>query len=172
MAKMLFDFTVTGHSWNMGPATTSPSNNPAPSIGPCIYIIHNGNTNHTYVGYADNAVDRWKTRTEVFHCMGITLTYASNVLCALCHPKIVQSNGSYHWVKGALQGLHRPEHILIRAVVRGVLGATTNTNTSMANTVYHAPGHTFNRIEVQLPTSGTWGSLLSSRYYDFSAGPL
>lgn len=169
---MLFDFTLGGHSWNMGSACGNPSTNPAPSIGPCIYIIHNGNTNHTYVGYAVDASDRWKTRTEVFHCFGLTQAYANNVLCALCHPKIVQTNGSYHWTTGDLHGMWRPEHILIRMVVRGALGATTNTNTALSTTSYNFPGHTFNRVEVHLPVYPKWGKLESHKYWDHTMGSI
>jgi hypothetical protein len=130
------------------------STNPAPSSQPCIYLIHNFNSNQTYVGYANDAKHRWVTRTEVFHCLGIEAAYAQNVLCALCIP---------HKSAGAalqLEGTNGCEHLLARAVAGGVLGKTTSTNTKLG----FVPCQTFDvdEIRIYLPKL-KWGHLDSQR---------
>jgi hypothetical protein len=127
MATVEFNFNLW---WTMGKAcgtSTKASYNPAPNKGPGIYIIHNSNVeNTTYVGYADNCYHRWNGRTEVFHTLGIPKAYAKNVLCAFCLPSVDQ--GKSMW----LEGMNNCEHLLIRAVVNGLLGVTTNTNSQLA----------------------------------------
>lgn len=144
------------NSWNMGPACGSvivASVNPAPTTTACIYIIHNTTANSTYVGYADDALDRWKTRTETFHVMGIPQTYAQNILCAQCLPT---SNGASMFLKGQ----NACEHLLIRAVVNGLLGVTTSTNSQLRTTPFINAVAT--QVRVYLP-SDPWGNLLGRR---------
>jgi hypothetical protein len=124
--------------------------NPAPVTHACIYIIHNNNSNETYVGYADDANDRWSTRTEAFHCMGIEVTYGAQIFCAYCYPTV--KPGSM-----LLKGTNNVEHHLIRAVVTGLLGVTTNTNTQMG-ALACSVDHQVNEIRVYLPTD-PWGHL-------------
>lgn len=155
MPTVEFEFK-TKNAWTMGPAcgdAKTPSINPAPATTSGIYIIHNDNENTTYVGYADNAVDRWQTRTEVFHCFGIPASYGSNILCAWCVPTM--KTGSIF-----LKGLHAAEHLLIRAVCKGLLGPTTNTNTQLSNIWFTNSSVT--KIRVYLPKD-PWGTLLGAR---------
>ena len=146
MAKTVhFDFTEKHNSyWNMKPACgtdATASVNPAPVTNPCIYIIHNENTNQTYVGYADNANHRWNTRTETFHCLGIDRAYAKKVHCAYCYPREGDKAGNNLTKIGAgfLEGKQRAEHLLMRAVANGLLGVTTCTNTRDAKTLFTGP---------------------------------
>lgn len=152
MATLEFDFKAQ-NAWTMGPACRGigiGSTNPAPVTTGCIYIIHNTTENTTYVGYADSAYDRWKARTEVFHIMGIPQAYGQNILCAYCYP--VHSGTT----PVLLQGQNACEHLLIRAVVKGLLGVTTNTNSQLANTPFINSNVT--QVRVYLP-SDPWGSL-------------
>ncbi|NWA25800.1 hypothetical protein HX870_06880 [Pseudomonas gingeri] len=147
----------TYHSWDMGLACgddATPSVNPAPATTACIYIIHNTGENSTYVGYADNAFDRWKTRAEVFHIMGIPKAYAKNILCAYCLPTVDSGKSMF------LAGQNNCEHLLIRAVVNGLLGVTTSTNTQLGKTPFINPIATM--VRVYLPTQ-KWGKLVGSR---------
>ncbi|MDH4584438.1 hypothetical protein E8F20_21500 [Pseudomonas sp. BN415] len=156
MATVEFDFK-SHHSWTMGPAcgtAFTPSINPAPATTACIYIIHNTGENSTYVGYADNANDRWKSRAEVFHIMGIPKNYAKHILCAYCLPCVYGGPSMY------LQGFNNCEHLLIRAVVNGLLGKTTNTNTQLASVPFANP--TATKVRVRLPTD-PWGNLESDK---------
>lgn len=151
MGIVTFDFEAH-NSWNMAAACGddfNSSTNPAPGTSPCIYIIHNKTENSTYVGYADNARHRWETRYEVFHIMGISRAYAQDILCAYCRPSM--DIGSMY-----LQGQNNCEHLLIRAVVNGLLGKTTSTNTQLGKTLFinTAAKH----IRVYLP-SDPWGNL-------------
>jgi hypothetical protein len=165
MNTYLFDFTSEKDShWTMEDACENLSKNPAPdNAQPCIYIIHNSNTNHTYVGYAEKLLNRWKTRAEVFHTMGIDRNYAKNVLCAYCVPAVLK--GTKKKVHIELQGQNAMEHILIRAVVNGLLGQTTNTNTVIANTPVMLTAGDI--IHVVLPQTNTktdrWGYLEASK---------
>lgn len=153
MATVKFDFDTT-NAWTMGPACGTPgtpSVNPAPVTNPCIYIIHNTVENSTYVGYADNAQHRWSTRYEVFHAMGIPKNYGNKILCAYCYPKL--SAGQMF-----LEGQNNCEHLLIRAVVNGLLGVTTCTNTKLASTPFVNAAVT--KILVYLPSyPAKWGKL-------------
>ena len=156
MATVEFDFK-SHHSWTMGPAcgtTFMSSVNPAPATTACIYIIHNTAENSTYVGYADNANDRWKSRTEVFHIMGIPKNYAKNILCAYCLPHVHGPHSMY------LQGQNNCEHLLIRAVANGLLGVTTSTNTQLRTVPFSNAIAT--KILVRLPTD-PWGNLESDK---------
>lgn len=153
MATVEFHFKVH-QSWNMGAACGNPSTNPAPTTTACIYIIHNKKENTTYIGYADNAKHRWNGRTEVFHTLGIPVAYGQEILCAYCLPTM--SSGSMF-----LEGANACEHLLIRAVVRGVLGPTTNTNTQLATTFFSNASAT--KVEVYLP-SDPWGKLEGAKY--------
>src|SRR3569623_1749386 len=152
MATVRFEFKKI-NSWHMGPACgtdTTPSENPAPRTNACIYLIHNSGENSTYVGYADDAQHRWSTRYEVFHAFGIPKGYAKNILCAWCMPTVS------HGLQMFLEGRNNCEHLLIRAVVNGLLGRTTNTNTQLATS--HFANHIATRVEVSLP-SDPWGKL-------------
>jgi hypothetical protein len=146
------------NSWDMTSACgddMNPSENPAPTSGPCIYLIHNENVNSTYVGYADNTRHRWSTRYEVFHIFGIEEDYAENIHCAYCVPKITGGLGIN------LHGLGNCEHLLIRAVVRGLLGVTQCTNTKLASTPF-SNVNIFGglTVNVYLPTNqAKWGDL-------------
>ena len=160
MATLYYNFNVIGHEWDMGPACANPSINPAPATVPCIYIIHNSNSNETYVGYAFNARHRWRTRTEAFHCFGIEEDYAQNILCAYCIP--CDQHGNQY--QGVFQGANSPEHLLIRAVRNGVLGVTTCTNTQMRE-LPCIPPNGIDQLEIHLPAPN-WGGLLGDRYVD------
>ncbi|GFM81550.1 hypothetical protein PSCICO_50550 [Pseudomonas cichorii] len=152
MATVEFYFQ-TQNAWNMGPAcgtTITNSSNPAPATTACIYIIHNTHENSTYVGYADNAFDRWKSRTEVFHIMGIPNAYAKNILCAYCLPTVSGGHSMY------LKGANNCEHLLVRAVANGLLGKTTNTNSQLATLPFS--NSTATKVQVYLP-SDPWGKL-------------
>ncbi len=157
MAIVTFDFSTD--VWNMGPACGNPSYNPAPFTNPCIYIIHNSTENSTYVGYADDANDRWKSRTEVFHIMGIPKNYGKTVLCACCIPTV--SGGKSMFLKGQ----DACEHLMIRAVVNGLLGITTSTNSQLGSTPFSNP--VARTIRVYLPTQPYWGHLMSDREITF-----
>ncbi|MCG9575378.1 GIY-YIG nuclease family protein [Vibrio tubiashii] len=166
MATLLFNFKApNGTNWDMAAACQSPSKNPVTlASNPCIYIIHNSNTNHTYVGYAKNAKKRWDSRTEAFFCMGIQKKYAAKVLCAYCYPKLGNTNVPF----GSLKGQNNAEHALIRAVKNGLLGKTTSTNTSLRQTEFDpnflvVNGKTVDRIQVSLPATGAWGHLESDK---------
>jgi hypothetical protein len=150
-----FDFRPMygGEQWNMG----NSSDNPAPQTWKIIYIIHNSNTNNTYVGYADDARDRWKTRAEAFHTMGISASYGRGVLCACCIPTKPHSI--------ALKGRNGCEHLLIRAVCKGLLGRTTNTNTQLAGTYF--TNQSVTELRVYLPAD-PWGSLSGTKSEDLS----
>jgi len=124
--------------------------NPAPKTNAGIYIIHNSNENSTYVGYADDAQNRWKARTEVFHTLGIPRNYAKRILCAFCVPSVL--NGPQMF----LAGQNACEHLLIRAVVNGLLGVTTNTNSQLANAPF--TNNIATQVRVYLP-SDPWGRL-------------
>ncbi|MBD2838758.1 hypothetical protein ID144_17075 [Pseudomonas sp. JM0905a] len=155
MATLEFHFK-SQNSWNMGPACGSdlvPSTNPAPATTAGIYIIHNSTENSTYVGYADNCYNRWQSRYEVFHAMGIKKSYGKGILCAYCLPTM--DVGSMF-----LEGYNNCEHALIRAVVNGLLGVTQNTNTQLANTPFINKSITM--LRVLLPTD-PWGKLLGAR---------
>lgn len=161
MAIVTFSFEIH-NSWNMAAACGddfNPSTNPAPGTSPCIYIIHNKTENSTYVGYADNARHRWETRYEVFHTMGISKTYAQDILCAHCCPTM--DTGSMY-----LQGQNNCEHLLIRAVVNGLLGKTTSTNTQLGKTPFINKIAT--NIRVYLP-SNPWGNLESHKTINISS---
>lgn len=148
MSVILFDFTDPAHSqqFTMGKTTYNGSVNPANVSGHCIYAIYNQNHNprSIYIGYAQNANHRWNTRTEVFHCFGISHAYAKAVKCAWCHPKYSNNNNAdpynnAHWnLMNAqyLPGMDAAEHLLIRMAVNGVMGPITNTNTMMANSTF------------------------------------
>ena len=155
MATVEFNFNLW---WTMGKAcgtNVKASYNPAPNKGPGIYIIHNSNVeNTTYVGYADNCYHRWNARTEVLHTLGIPKAYAKNVLCAFCCPSVDQ--GKSMW----LEGMNNCEHLLIRAVVKGLLGVTTNTNSQLATTTFN--NKTATLVRVYLP-SDPWGWLQGRR---------
>lgn len=130
----------------MGKACSNPSTNPARSSSPCIYVIQNRNpaTPTAYVGYALNARHRWMTRTEVFHHVGVTYANGKNIKCAWCYPKISNRanpsmNNSAHWTRinrNLLKGEDRAEHLLIRCMIKGVMGVVTVTNTQMVNTIF------------------------------------
>jgi hypothetical protein len=146
-------------SWTMEAACKNPSVNPAPSSNPVLYLIHNQNENTTYAGYAVDAQDRWKTRTEVFHCFGIKEDYAKKILCAMCVPVLTDGSDPDGVMHGAL---NTPEHLLIRAVVKGLLGVTTNTNTGMAFAPYANP-YSYNKVTIYLPNNAKWGHLESNK---------
>ena len=153
MPRVTFDFRPAGagvgRNWTMGPACGNPSNNPAPTTNPVIYIIHNSSVdNTTYVGYADDAEHRWRTRTEVFHCFGINQALGQQMLCACCVPV---SNAHIF-----LKGMHGCEHLLIRAVFGALLGVTDVTNTQLVNTPFNNANVT--SVRVRLPTD-PWGHL-------------
>jgi hypothetical protein len=152
------------NEWTMGPACAGPggsSINPAPSTTGCIYIIHNSAENTTYVGYADDANDRWKTRTEVFHIMGIPQTYGQKILCAYCKPT---SDGPSSILYKDYAGC---EHLLIRAVMNGLLGPTTCTNTQLGNWMFPNPYHpTGTQVRVYLPKD-PWGKLQGRKQATF-----
>ena len=140
-------------SWDMGPAcgdVTTSSVNPAPVTTACIYIIHNKTENTTYVGYADNANHRWNGRTEVFHTFGIPKSYGKKILCAYCRPSVDSGKSMF------LEGQNNCEHLLVRAVVNGLLGVTTNTNTQLSGAFFSNKIAT--ELRVYLP-SDPWGCL-------------
>ena len=158
-----------GSNWTMEKACcatdTEDGDNPAPESNPCVYLIHNENTNNTYAGFADNAKKRWGTRTEAFHCMGIKADYAKKVLCAYCYPQLEDTvSGVVLPHPGPLKGQDNPEHLLIRAVVNGLLGKTTSTNTKSGKTLCKKPVN-INRIQISLPTD-PWGKLESEKFID------
>jgi len=163
MAELSFKFKEES-TWTMGPACCTPdgeSINPAPTTPNCIYIIHNTSSNETYAGYADNAKNRWATRFESFHCFGIEKGYAQGILCAYCVPKVKESTQHLH-----LEGTGGFEHWLIRAVVNGLLGVTTSTNTQLRKTP--VPTNGIHRISITLPTkSDKWGHLSNGKFQDF-----
>ena len=154
MSQMKFDF-LKQNSWDMGPACKNISLNPAPITNPCIYLIHNSTENTTYVGYADGANDRWKTRTEVFHISGITEVYGKGILCAYCLP-----TANTVW---QLKGQNNCEHVLIRAVANGLLGKTTSTNTQLGSTWFMNSASSTLAVQVYLPAypGKLWGKLES-----------
>jgi hypothetical protein len=157
-----------GDSWTMAPACggQGASVNPAPKTGPCVYIIHNTSSNETYAGYAVDANHRWSTRTEAFHCMGIEATYGARVLCAYCYPIFGSGN---NWTKVTnLEGTNNQEHLLVRSVVNGLLGVTTNTNTMLRTTPFGVH-RTVDRVEVYLPTD-PWGKLSGARFFNLTPG--
>lgn len=155
MATVEFNFNLW---WTMGKAcgtSSKASYNPAPNKGPGIYIIHNSNVeNTTYVGYADNCSHRWNARTEVFHTLGVPKAYAKNILCAFCCPTVDQGKSMF------LEGMNNCEHLLIRAVVNGLLGVTTSTNSQLGSTTFNNSIATL--VRVYLPTTN-WGWLKGSR---------
>ena len=160
MGVLRFDFKEV---WDMEAACgddVTDSDNPAPTTQPGIYIIHNENENTTYVGYADNAKKRWGSRYEAFHCFGIPAAYAKKVRCGFCIPTF---NGP---VAMNYCGFLGCEHVLIRAVVNGLLGVTQNTNTQLSNTLF-SPGALFGDIvvEVFFPVGhyATWGKLENAK---------
>ena len=150
-----------GRQWTMESAcgtATEPSTNPAPPGAPCIYIIHNSDSNQTYVGYAANAIDRWATRAEAFHCMGIDRDYAKKILCACCTPMLGEGkNWATYTPYPLLEGTYAAEHLLLRAVVNGLLGKTTSTNTKLGTMPCARPLGVI-KIQVYVPTH-PWGSL-------------
>ena len=153
-AEVFFDFV--GLSWTMESACRRYSTNPAPHTHPGIYIIHNENTNNTYVGYAENAHDRWKSRTEAFHCLGLRSNYAKKVHCAFCIPSFYFADGtSRSLANDQLKGSQKAEHLLIRGAVKGLMGATICTNTKTAFTPYkrRIGRIEVNRVSVFLPAS-------------------
>lgn len=159
--RIQFDFSPAGNNWNMGPACGDPSQNPAPVTFPILYLIHNFNTNTTYAGYAQDAQHRWGDRTEVFHCLGIAQAYAQNVFCAMCIPHILNGHMRLD-VPGAMHGaINTAEHLLIRAVVNGLLGITTCMNTVLRNVPYTNP-HNYTDVDIYLPAD-PWGTLHSDR---------
>jgi hypothetical protein len=158
MARAQFDFRVVDQRWDMRDACDNPSGNPAPNTNPCIYIIHNSNVNATYVGYAANCRNRWAARTEVFHDFGIPVDYGRGVVCAFCIPAIVPG------VVMALQGMNNFEHLLIRAVVNGLLGRTTCTNTQLAGVPFTNQNVT--EVSVWLPNLVKWQQLESPKHAD------
>jgi hypothetical protein len=150
MATVEFHFKQQ-NAWTMGPAcpnVANQSNNPAPTTTPCVYIIHNETENTTYVGYADNAQHRWSSRWEVFHCLGIPRTYADKILCAYCIPESTAVI--------SFEGKHGCEHLLIRAVVNGLLGVTSSTNTQLGSAFFSNTN--VSQVRVYLP-SDKWGKL-------------
>lgn len=153
MAMVEFYFKPQ-NEWTMGPACGNPSKNPAPATTGCIYIIHNSTENTTYIGYADDALHRWNTRTEVLHIMGIPQVYGQKILCAWCCPTYTGN------VPILLQGQNAAEHLLIRGVANGLLGKTTNTNTQLAVTPFK--NSKFDHMRVYLP-SDPWGCLKGRR---------
>ncbi|MEQ1764607.1 MAG: hypothetical protein ABL984_15870 [Pyrinomonadaceae bacterium] len=158
MDDIVFNFEAA-NSWTMEEACKKVSNNPAPQSHPVLYLIHNQNENTTYAGYAQDARHRWLTRVEVFHCFGMKQDYGKNVLCSMCIP--VLSNNANH--DGPMHtALNSPEHLLIRAVVKGLLGVTTNTNTDLSEAPYINP-YSYNRVIVYLPTKPKWGHLESDK---------
>lgn len=146
--------------WDMGKACgddVTASNNPAPATTAGIYIIHNKKENTTYVGYAENAKHRWATRYEVFHCLGIATDYGKNILCAFCVPE-------FNGVKlTAKNNLLWSEHILIRAVVKGLLGVTTNTNSTSSKQPFIEPHRTRVRVYLDGDVKKKWGRLDNPR---------
>lgn len=151
------------NTWNMGPACgtdTKDSENPAPQTGACIYIIHNENENSTYVGYADNAKDRWSTRYEVFHCFGIPKAYAKKVHCAWCYPTL---DGHTNVLLTSLTGQNSCEHLLMRAVVKGLLGPTTCTNTQQSKTAFYSPHVSGVRVYFPVQHNAKWGKLENAK---------
>lgn len=128
--EVTFDFRI--HSWNMELACDDISYNPAPNTTSGIYIIHNENSNNTYIGYADNANHRWEHRVETFFCLGIEKAYAKKVHCAFCYPSIRYEDGTGSKIpKAYLQGKDKAEHLLIRAVEKGLLGNTICVNSQL-----------------------------------------
>lgn len=158
MATVNFDF-LAANSWTMQQACANGTN-PAPvTHHPVIYIIHNRRTNGTYVGYANDAYDRWRTRTEVFHCFNFELGYGADILCAWCTPQLNNPPAAPGPYPGPLAGQGRPEHLLIRAVANGLLGATTCTNTALRGSTFVPTGN-INQVIVRLPGHGArWGLL-------------
>lgn len=151
MSTIYFNFAASHRNhWTMRNACQEISTNPAPNTSPCIYIIHNALTNNTYVGYADNAKKRWQARVETFHCLGIHKKHAKKILCAYCIPYTLKTSGKRLTYSGPLKGTNSPEHLLIRAVARGVLGRTTITNTQLCNTRYMT-NNNIDRLEIHLP---------------------
>jgi hypothetical protein len=167
MADIVFWFRIPhGTHWTMASACgtdAEPSTNPAPPGAPCIYIIHNSTSNQTYVGYAGDPHHRWETRTEAFHCMGIERDYAKDILCACCTPLIgAGPDWATYTPYPALAGAMAAEHLLIRAVANGLLGATTSTNTKLGMMPCPRPLGVDN-ILVYLPTKPYWGDLKGER---------
>lgn len=162
MATIEFHFK-NYNAWTMGPACAGPggaSLNPAPTTTACIYIIHNSVENTTYVGYADDAKHRWSGRTEVFHTFGIPQVYGQQILCAYCKPT---SDGA----PVLLEGYGGCEHLLIRAVVNGLLDITTSTNTNLRNWYFPNPYHPAKTtVRVYLP-SDPWGHLDGAKQASF-----
>ncbi len=72
---------------------------------------------------------------------GMGLTYAGYV----AYPFLTGAAGS-------------AEHLLIRAVVNGLLGTTTSTNTALSKTPYHHPVGVDN-VMVYLPVAPNWDDL-------------
>lgn len=163
MIEIEFDFLSTGHNWTM----ERSDRNYAPITNGCIYIIHNENSNSTYIGYADNAQDRWSHRVEVFHCMGIFNAYAKKVRCAVCFPKVTHNQRRIilNW-----KGTNGLEHLLIRAVRNGLLGRTTCTNTLLSTQLFPLRDDT--KITVYLPGWNKWGKLDGSKEITLNAGTL
>ena len=143
------------------------SENPAPVTPQGIYIIHNANESgvksQTYVGYAKNARHRWGGRYETLHCLGVPASYGKNILCAFCVPTI----GNKHAVN--LDGLNACEHALMRAVVNGMLGKTTCTNTTLSRTKFFSPEDL--DIRVYFHNIGPkWGSLENEKRIKIKQG--
>jgi hypothetical protein len=172
MPNIVYHFRAPhGHQWTMEPACGTemePSINPAPIWGPCIYIIHNSDSNQTYVGYAGNAYHRWETRTEAFHCMGIERDLGKQILCACCIP--VLGDGE-DWTKyipyPALAGPGAAEHLLIRAVANGLLAkGAISTNTMLRDMPcprpLAPPPLGVVKMQIYLPTH-PWGNLRGER---------
>lgn len=158
MAELQYSF-FDKNSWTMEKSCGTAKDvsiNPAPfGSGECIYIIHNSNTNETYIGYAKDVRNRWSERFESFHCLGIEATYAREILCAYCVPQITPSTSIFNFT-----GANSYEHFLMRAVVKGLLGKTTCTNTKLARKKIDTG--IVNKITVWLPgnyTNSRWGKL-------------
>jgi len=151
---IMFDFGANdSQEFTMGKACKNPSTNPCNQSQPCIYVIHNTNNapNTVYVGYAQDANNRWETRTEVFHHFGFSHAYGKNVKCAWCRPKISKANipnpnqnNLAHWDyinAGSLLGANKAEHLLMRAMIQGLMGVITVTNTTSVNTPFLKQTH-------------------------------
>lgn len=144
---LMFDFTDQrfSQSFTMSKPCSNNPVNPSNQSNHVIYIIENTNHNPptSYVGYTRDPRERWTSRTEVCAHLGLSQPYGKAIKCAWCKPRIsIQGvanpnvNNVADWQNvpaNDLKGQDCAEHLLIRAMIQGVMGIVVCTNTQLVN---------------------------------------
>jgi hypothetical protein len=133
-----------------------------------LYLIHNIDQNTTYVGFAKSAVNRWGGRYGVFHTTGIPESIGQRVHCTCCRPQFLNADGSKTMVPPRfLMGKNKVEHLLVRAVMRALIGRTLNTNTNLLKPfpVYSTAIHGKKITEVRIVLPPAFGKLKTMAHY-------